>query len=124
MKVCIKEDEFNPSLLSQPWCDEKQAIDMGYTIVEAPEDCVFEDFDGLQFNHQKYINRKQKTQDARVLQQELNNLLLWFESYDNQVKQFERCVRLNIEFDKDIVSLDKQAKNNANRITEIRKLIF
>lgn len=34
----------------------------------------------------------------------------WFEEYDNQVKQYERCVRLGIEFDKDIVKLDNQAK--------------
>lgn len=35
---------------------------------------------------------------------------IWFEEYDNQVKQYQRCVRLGIDFDKDIVELDNQAK--------------
>lgn len=34
----------------------------------------------------------------------------WFEEYDSQVKQYQRCVRLGIEFDKDIVELDNQAR--------------
>lgn len=58
-----------------------------------------------------------------ALQNELNFLLKWFEEYDNQVKQYQRCQRLGIEFDKDINELDTQAKANAERITEIRLAI-
>ena len=68
----------------------------------------------------------EKTQEELeeiALRQELAQLLTWFEEYDNQVKQYERCQRLGIEFDKDIVELDNQAKANAERIAEIRKSI-
>ena len=60
MKVCIKEKEFNPSLLSQEWCDEQKAIEMGYTIVEAPNDCAADDFVNLQFSQERYNARKNK----------------------------------------------------------------
>lgn len=64
MKICIKENEFNPSLLYQKWCSEEIAIEMGYTIVEVDEkyvDCCFEDFnEDLTFNVDKYNARKQK----------------------------------------------------------------
>lgn len=64
MKICIKENEFNPTLLYQPWCSEKMAINMGYTIVELDEqykDCCFDDFnEDLTFSVEKYNARKQK----------------------------------------------------------------
>lgn len=63
MKICLKENEFNPSLLSQSWCDEEKAKSMGYTIVEIDDkyvDCSFEDFDGFEFSADKYNTRKQK----------------------------------------------------------------
>lgn len=55
------------------------------------------------------------------LSKELKELLNWFNEYDNQVKQYLRCVRLGIEFDKNIADLDNQAKINQARISEIRK---
>lgn len=55
------------------------------------------------------------------LSKELQSLLNWFNEYDNQVKQYLRCVRLGIEFDKNIADLDNQAKINQARISEIRK---
>ena len=64
MKICIKENEFNPSLLYQDWCTEELAIQMGYKIVEvinAYSDCCFEDFDeNLNFSISKYNTRKEK----------------------------------------------------------------
>lgn len=56
-----------------------------------------------------------------LLNSELNDLYAWFEEYDNQVKQYNRCQRMGIAYDKDIEQLDDQARVNANRITEIRK---
>ena len=62
----------------------------------------------------------EQTQEE-LLELELRNLYKWFEEYDNQVKQYNRCQRLGIEYDKDIKELDNQARVNADRITEIRK---
>lgn len=58
-----------------------------------------------------------------LLQKELNDLMIWFNEYDNQVKQYSRCQRMGIAYDKDIEELDNQAKINAERITELRNLL-
>ena len=55
------------------------------------------------------------------LEIEMQELLNWFEEYDNQVKQYQRCVRLDLPFDKDIESLDNQAHENQQRIAEIKQ---
>lgn len=57
------------------------------------------------------------------LNKELEDLIAWFEGYDNQVKQYERCLRLGIEFDKNIEELDAQATVNQKRIAELRVLL-
>ena len=91
----------------------------------------FEEFDKLMCEQSegkelKVINGKvvavkhEPTQEE-LLNSELGNLYSWFEEYDNQVKQYNRCQRLGIAYDKDIEELDNQARANANRITEIRK---
>lgn len=61
--------------------------------------------------------------EEELLRNELAEVENWFEEYDNQVKQYQRCQRLGIEYDRDIVELDNQAKVNAERITEIRNLL-
>lgn len=58
-----------------------------------------------------------------LLEKELKELLTWFEEYDKQTIQYQRCQRLGIEFDKDINELDAQAQTNSERITEIRNLL-
>lgn len=66
MKVCIKNNEFNPSFISM-YGEEKAKTD-GYTIYEVPtgyENCVFEDFDDNGFNIQKYNARKQKEENQK-----------------------------------------------------------
>lgn len=69
MKICLKENEFNPSLLSQSWCTEEKAIAMGYTIVEIDDmykDCCLEDFnEDFTFSIEKYNARKEKEQSFR-----------------------------------------------------------
>lgn len=77
---------------------------------------------------EKIIEREQTQEELNQdlksnLFKELSSLVAWFDEYDNQVKQYERCQRLSIEFDKDINELDLQAKINAQRITEIRNLL-
>jgi len=61
--------------------------------------------------------------EMELFENELNSLLVWFEEYDNQVKQYERCQRLGIEFDRDIEELDNEAVVKAARITEIRNIL-
>ena len=60
---------------------------------------------------------------ADYLIKELNELMSWFNWYDMQVNQYNRCVRLNIVFDKDMKELDAQAVQNQSRISEIRNLL-
>ena len=64
MKICIKENNFNPTLLEQQWATEQIAHDMGYTIVEIPDecyDCAFGDFNNdFTFNTERYTVRKAK----------------------------------------------------------------
>lgn len=117
MKVCIKENEFNTNY--HLVYSEEKAIEDGYIIVDIPqgyEDCALEDIENGVFIIDKYNARKNKY----LLQQELLEINAWFTEYDNQVKQYERCQRLGIEFDKDINELDNQAKTNQERIREIR----
>jgi len=64
----------------------------------------------------------EQTQEE-LLRNEMFEIQSWFNEYDNQVKQYERCKRLGIEFDKDIQELDTQATINQQRITEIRKIL-
>jgi hypothetical protein len=49
--------------------------------------------------------------------------MAWFDEYDNQVKQYQRCVRLGILYDRDIDALDNQAHENQLRIAEIRTIL-
>ena len=92
----------------------------GYTKVEAPEDCEVSDFnDDLTFSLEKYNDRKNSIE----LRKERILLKTWFEEYDNQVKQYQRCLRLGIDYDKDIVKLDNQAKINQERLREIKNIL-
>lgn len=52
---------------------------------------------------------------------EQQELLKWFEEYDKQVKQYQRCQRQGVEFDKDIAELDEQASVNQARLREINE---
>lgn len=71
----------------------------------------------------KVVATDHEITQEELLRKELAELETWFEEYDNQVKQYSRCVRLGLEFDKNIAELDNQAKTNADRITEIRNLL-
>lgn len=92
------------------WCNKNQE----YTIADATPD---------ENGRRRFKFVKQIATNEQKLMSELNNLLYWFEEYDNQVKQYNRCQRMGIAYDKDIEELDNQAKINAERITEIRNLL-
>lgn len=96
------------------------------------EDCleteknIIRGFDGkLIFEEEtkteKYLTEKQEFETLQNKQKQIAEIKTWFEEYDNQVKQYERCKRLGIEFDKDIVKLDTQAKAYQE---ELRKLDY
>lgn len=117
MKVCLNNEEMN--LNAHLVYGEEKVKEMGFRIVEVPknyEDCCFEDFENFVFSVEKYKSRKQKESNQfRII--EINK---WFNWYDNQVKQYERCVRLGVEFDKDIVELDNQAKTYQEELRQLR----
>lgn len=76
----------------------------------------------------QYVNGEfVKGQNPKLLieeyKKELEELEEWFEEYDEQTIQYQRCVRLGIEFDKDMAELDNQAVVNATRIKELRILL-
>lgn len=47
-------------------------------------------------------------------------LLAWFMWYDNQIMQYERCVRLGEQFDRDIAELDAEANAKQLKLRRIR----
>lgn len=126
MEICIRKEpngqiyidkkvlnRINKQTLSQP------PYNFSFVEIEK-DDCEIGDFNNdLTFNIKKYNQRKQ----TPILQKELIELQSWFEEYDNQVKQYIRCERLGVEFDKDINELDLQAQTNAKRIKEIRAIL-
>lgn len=57
------------------------------------------------------------------LENELYQLVSWFEWYDTQVMQHSRFIRLNMESNINLDELDQQAVINANRIKELKQLI-
>lgn len=69
------------------------------------------------------ILRIEPLNEKELLSIELGELETWFSEYDKQVNQYSRCIRLGLEYDKDIKALDEQAKTNAERISEIRKIL-
>lgn len=102
MKICIKENEFNPSLLYQKWCSEEVAIGMGYTIVEVEEqykDCCFDDFnEDMTFSIEKYNARKQKENEndyenkiVRLIRQKynINQELAILRQRDTKVEEYQ-----------------------------------
>lgn len=118
MKVCLKENEFNPSFITL--YGEEKAKQQGYIIAEVTqgyEDCEFEDFINFVFSVERYNARKKKEKNQKRII-EINK---WFQEYDNQVKQYERCKRLGIEFDKDIVELDNQAKVYQEELRQLKQ---
>lgn len=73
-----------------------------------------------------YLTRKAEFDNEIKLNNELVDLENWFTMYDNQIKQYQRCSRLNLSYDNKygtIEELDEQAALKAARISEIRKLL-
>lgn len=68
------------------------------------------------------IAEMEARQNEFKLNNELNELVAWFEGYYRcQVEQYNRCQRTGDVYDKDIVALDKQANDAQIRIREIKE---
>ena len=112
IKICIKDNEFNPSLLSQNWCNEEKAIQMGFTIVEAPEDSVFEDFNNdLTFNIEKY--------NARKLAESNAERIIEIKARLNELSQDFIQVQVGAEFD----DLEERKEEFRTLHNELRELL-
>lgn len=93
----------------------------------------FEEFDRLMceqakgkelvVDNGKVVAAEHKVTQEELLYEELYKLETWFEWYDNQICQYNRCVRLGIKFDKDIVELDNEAEIKRARIQELERLL-
>ena len=127
MKICIKENEFNPNFISM--YGEEKAIEQGYTIFEVPqgyEDCEFKDFDSNGFNVELYNNRKKKLEN----QNKLAELINWFDNYfDKQLVQSQWqddfVVSHDNYFNKDYANIDElkaQAKIVRDEIKRLKNL--
>lgn len=71
----------------------------------------------------KDLSKIKEKVNKEELFNELNSIYEWFFEYDNQVKQYERCSRLGIAFDKDINILDNEAIQKQLRIKEIENIL-
>lgn len=84
-------------------------------IIENPEEYVPIEF------YSDYIVVRKKA-EKELLNNELNELIAWFDGYyRTQVEQYNRCQRTGAVYDKDIVTLDKQADEAQKRIREIKE---
>jgi hypothetical protein len=70
------------------------------------------------------IAEMEARQNEFNLNNELNELVAWFDGYyRTQVEQYNRCQRTGEIYDKDIVALDKQANDAQIRIREIKNIL-
>ena len=75
MKICLKENEFNPSFIAL--YGEEKAKEQGYIIVEVDEqysDCYFEDFDNFVFSVERYNARKNAETNILTINELTQNL--------------------------------------------------
>lgn len=63
-------------------------------------------------------------ENIEELENELYQLVSWFEWYDTQVMQHSRFIRLNMESNINLNELDQQAVIKAARIKELKQLIL
>lgn len=68
-------------------------------------------------NKKNWLNRLNSTE------RELDQLLQWFNWYDQQYIQWQRSQRLNLSFNQNMEKLDAQATLNAQKIIEYREFL-
>lgn len=109
--------------INEPFYDDEDYINKAIWCNESGKYIIKETSPDENGRRRFQIVETPQPTEEELLNSELRNLYAWFEEYDNQVKQYNRCQRLGIAYDKDIKELDSQAKVNAERITEIRGLL-
>lgn len=80
---------------------------------------------------QEYYDKQNAEEQRQAIQEQLDELYAWFDEYDNQIKQYERDVRLGTiapyyhigEMLYTIEELDGMARAKAAEITSIRNQI-
>lgn len=70
---------------------------------------------------EEYNKEQKEIEQWKFDMSRIYELEKWFIYYDNQTMQFNRSLRLNELFDKDINILDAQAKQNSNELKNLRK---
>ncbi len=118
--------------------DYKNVIPFKFKLEKTDDEGIYklvelEEFSPLKKERDEKIAKKREELSRQVsLKNELSTLKDWFEKYDMQVKQYERCVRLGITCDlhidnivyNSITDLDNQAKVYQERLAEIRKWLY
>lgn len=67
---------------------------------------------------QEDISLPQAPVDQRIIL--LDQSLNWFEWYDAQISEYHRCVRLGIQYDKNIQELDQMAQEKAKELSRLK----
>ncbi len=80
-------------------------------------DCWKIEEDTLTFDEGRQRARREGTSDR----EELAELMAWFEQYDRQVMEYQRCIRLGQAYDRDIDKLDQEAMEKQQRIRVLRE---
>lgn len=68
-------------------------------------------------------NKKNWLDQLRIKERELDQLIQWFNWYDQQYIQWQRAQRLNIPFNQDMQTLDEEAVVNAQKVLEYRTFL-
>lgn len=76
--------------------------------------------DGKIITDSDLITVKETKESAAI---EIAEIKEWFSWYDNQVCQYQRAIRLGLEFDKNIDELDAEAVKKQERIRELQTTI-
>ena len=80
-------------------------------------DCWKIEEDTLTFDESRQRARREGASDR----EELAELMAWFEQYDRQVMEYQRCSRLGQAYDRDIDKLDQEAMEKQQRIRALRE---
>jgi len=115
MFIYLDENDYVYGYGSQP-------TEKSFEVEELPED-ILENLGSYKYIDNEFVLDEEKrnhTLSFKEMQSELYQLEEWFKWYDQQVIQYQRAMRLGIEFDKDINELDAQAVETAARIKELR----
>ena len=118
--------------------DYKNVVPFKFKLEKTENEGIYklvelDDFSPLKKEREEKIAKKREELSRQVsLKNELSTLKEWFVKYDEQVSQYERAKRLEIDITLHIGSkvyetlkeLDEEARVNADRISEIREFLF